>query len=149
MEKRGKMGQTRESLTDYSAWTGRDVPLVLGEARVDADRGEVAVLEKLVELRRSLDRLDEDADLRQTSRDDPSAEDSHCRLKPEAKTHLVELERVKQLVQLPVLLLLLELDVVLLQTVQRQLGLVVDVDLQRLYTISHQPTKAFVSALVS
>lgn len=36
---------------------------------MNADRGEVAVLEELVELRRSLDRLDEDADLRQTSRE--------------------------------------------------------------------------------
>jgi hypothetical protein len=37
--------------------------LVLGETRVDADGGEVAVLEELVELGRTRDRLDEDADL--------------------------------------------------------------------------------------
>jgi hypothetical protein len=47
-------------------------------------------------------------------------------------TDLVELERVEELVELAVLLLLLELDVVLLQTVQRELGLVIDVDLKRL-----------------
>lgn len=84
-----------------------DSPLGLGQGRVDADRGEVALLEEGVELGRASDRLDEDA-------------------------HLVKLERVEQVVELAVLLLLLELEEVLLETVQRQLGLVVDVDLERL-----------------
>lgn len=47
-------------------------------------------------------------------------------------TDLVELEVVEQVVELSVLLLLLELEEVLLQTVQGELGLVVDVDLERL-----------------
>jgi hypothetical protein len=79
--------------------------LGLLDARVDGHRGEVALLQQLVELDGTLHALDED-------------------------DHLVELERVEQLVELAVLLILGELDVVLLQTVQRQLG-VVDVDLHR------------------
>jgi len=43
---------------------------------------------------------------------------------------LVELEVVQELVQLPVLLLLLKLQVVLLETVKGQLGLVIDVNLE-------------------
>ena len=43
-------------------------------------------------------------------------------------TSLVELEGIEQLEELPVLLRVLQLHVVLLQTVQGQLGLVVDVD---------------------
>ena len=45
-------------------------------------------------------------------------------------TYLVELEVVEQVVELPVLLLLLELEVVLLKTVESQLGLVIDIDLE-------------------
>lgn len=48
------------------------------------------------------------------------------------ETNLVELQGVEEVVQLPVLLLLLELDVVLLETVEGELGLVVDVNLERL-----------------
>ena len=47
-------------------------------------------------------------------------------------TSLVELERIQQLEELAVLLRVLQLDVVLLQPVQCQLGLVVDVDLHGL-----------------
>ena len=79
--------------------------LGLLDARVDGHRGEVALLQQLVELDGALHALDED-------------------------DHLVELERVEQLVELAVLLVLGELDVVLLQAVQRQLR-VVDVDLHR------------------
>lgn len=43
---------------------------------------------------------------------------------------MVELEVVQELVQLPVLLLLLELEVVLLKTVEGQFGLVIDVNLE-------------------
>jgi hypothetical protein len=46
------------------------------------------------------------------------------------RTDLVELEVVQKLVELPVLFLLLELEVVLLETVEGQLGLVIDVDLE-------------------
>lgn len=51
---------------------------------------------------------------------------------PSKVSYLVELQRVKQIVQLSVLGGLLQLDVVLLQTVQSKLGLVVHVDLKRL-----------------
>lgn len=44
---------------------------------------------------------------------------------------LVELERVEHLDQLAVLAGLLQLDVVLLQTVQRQLAVIVDLDVDR------------------
>jgi hypothetical protein len=43
---------------------------------------------------------------------------------------LVELEVVQELVELPVLFLLFKLEVVLLKTVEGQLGLVIDVDLE-------------------
>mmetsp|Transcript_23196 Transcript_23196/g.59619 ORF Transcript_23196/g.59619 Transcript_23196/m.59619 type:complete len:325 (+) Transcript_23196:629-1603(+) len=80
--------------------------LLLRHRAVDGDRGEVALGEELVELDGALDRLDEDH-------------------------HLVELERIKQVVELAVLLLLAQLDVVLLKPVQRQLA-VVHVDLHRI-----------------
>jgi hypothetical protein len=53
-------------------------------------------------------------------------------------TYLVELEVVQQIVQLSVLAVLFELDVVLLKTVQGELGLVVDKDLKRLYPVKSQ-----------
>lgn len=74
---------------------------------MDRDRGEVALAQEGVELGGARDRLDEDADL-------------------------VELERVEEVVQLAVLGRLLQADVVLLQSVQGELLLVVDVDLERL-----------------
>lgn len=73
---------------------------------MDSDRGEVALAQELVELGGPKRALDEDDDL-------------------------VELEVVEQLVQLPVLLPLLERDVVLLKTVEGQLGVFVDVVLRR------------------
>ncbi len=54
--------------------------------------------------------------------------------------NLVKLERVEQLVQLPVFADLLELHVVLLQTVQRELCLIVDEDLERLQRLSETDT---------
>lgn len=47
-------------------------------------------------------------------------------------TYLIELEAVEQLVQLPVLANFFQLDVVLLQTVESKLCLVVDEDFERL-----------------
>ena len=47
-------------------------------------------------------------------------------------THLVELQNVEQLEEFAVLLVVLQLDVVLLEAVKGQLGLIVDVDLHRL-----------------
>ena len=51
-------------------------------------------------------------------------------------THLVEFEVVQQVIQLSVLGVLLELDIVLLQTMQGELGLVVNKDFQRLRKVS-------------
>ena len=82
-------------------------PLLLRHARVNANGREVALDEELVELVRPLHRLHKDHDL-------------------------VKLERVQQVVQLPVLFRLGQVDVVLLQSVKRELRLVVDKDLDRL-----------------
>lgn len=79
--------------------------LVLLHSRVDGNRREVTSTQQLVQLVGSRGGLDEDDDL-------------------------VELQRVQQVRQLLVLLVLSQLDVVLLQTVQGQLGLVVNIDLQ-------------------
>lgn len=73
---------------------------------MDSDTGEVALAQKLVELGGTESALDEDDDL-------------------------VELQLVEEIVELAVLLSLTKLDVVLLKTVEGELGLVVDVDLQR------------------
>ena len=83
------------------------IPLGLLHGRVDGDGGEVAVVQELGELRGAGDALDKN-------------------------DALVELEGVEEVDELAVLLLLLKLDVVLLQTVEGELGAVVDVDLQRL-----------------
>jgi hypothetical protein len=53
-------------------------------------------------------------------------------IEPLKNPYLVKLQDVQKLEQLSVLLRVLELDVVLLEAVQGQLGLVVDVDLHRL-----------------
>ena len=47
-------------------------------------------------------------------------------------TNLIEFQNIKQLEQLPVLLAVLQLDVMLTQPVKRQFGLVIDVNLHRL-----------------
>ena len=72
---------------------------------MDGDGGEVLLDQQLGEGGASLHGLDEDHDL-------------------------VELEDVEQLEQFPVLLGVFELDIVLLQTVQSQLGLVINVNLR-------------------
>lgn len=72
--------------------------LLLAHTRVDGDGGEVALSEELVELGATESRLDEDDDL-------------------------VVLQLVKEVVELAVLLSLCELDVVLLETVKSEFGL--------------------------
>jgi hypothetical protein len=57
---------------------------------------------------------------------------SKVKLFKDLRAYLVKLQNVQKLEQLPVLLRVLELDVVLLEAVQGQLGLVVDVDFHRL-----------------
>mmetsp|Transcript_32415 Transcript_32415/g.81591 ORF Transcript_32415/g.81591 Transcript_32415/m.81591 type:complete len:218 (-) Transcript_32415:273-926(-) len=71
---------------------------------MDGDGREVALLQQLVQVRAALHRLDED-------------------------DHLVEHERIQQVVELAVLLRLGELDVMLHEAVERELGFVVHVDL--------------------
>lgn len=90
--------------------TGHNLPLLLADTGVDSDAGEITLAQQLVELVGALGALDEDDDL-------------------------VELQVVQQVVQLAVLLLLAQLDVVLLQTVKSELGVIVDVDLER---VSHE-----------
>ncbi|KAH3662352.1 hypothetical protein OGAPHI_005604 [Ogataea philodendri] len=79
--------------------------LLLWNTGVHHDGWEVGVAQQLVQCSGSFGRLDKD-------------------------DHLVELQRVQQLCKLQVLLLLWQVDVVLLQTVQSELLLVVNVDLQ-------------------
>lgn len=83
---------------------------------MDADGGEVALLQESIELSGTLNRLDKDADL-------------------------VEFEIVQQVVELPVLLPLLELEVELLKTVESQLGLVINVNFKRLQHINKLATQ--------
>mmetsp|Transcript_9342 Transcript_9342/g.40993 ORF Transcript_9342/g.40993 Transcript_9342/m.40993 type:complete len:344 (+) Transcript_9342:410-1441(+) len=80
--------------------------LLLRHAAVDGDGRKVALGEELVEVRAALHGLDED-------------------------DHLVEHERVEEIVELAVLLRLGQLDVVLDEAVEGELGLVVDVNLHR------------------
>lgn len=82
-------------------------PLLLRHARVDADGREVALNQQLVQLRCAVDGLHED-------------------------DHLVEIQRVEQVRQLAVLLVLRQLDVVLHEPVQCQLRLIVHVDFHRI-----------------
>jgi hypothetical protein len=82
------------------------IPLFLRNTGVDGDTGEVTLAQKFVELGGTEGTLDEDDDL-------------------------VELQLVEEIVELAVLLGLTKLDVVLLETVEGELGLVVNVDLQR------------------
>ena len=48
------------------------------------------------------------------------------------KSNLIELQHVEQFEQLPILLAVLQFDVVLAQAVKRQLCLIIDVDFHRL-----------------
>jgi hypothetical protein len=81
--------------------------LFLGKTAVDGDGGEITFAEKTIEFAGSADRFDKDDDL-------------------------VEFESVEEVVEFAVLLGFGETDVVLLETMQRQFGLVVDVNLERL-----------------
>lgn len=80
--------------------------LLLADAGVNGDRWEITLAKKLVQLCGAESALDKDDDL-------------------------IELHLVKELIELPVLLLLIKLDVVLLETVQSELGVIIDINLQR------------------
>lgn len=95
------------SVNRCGQWRTRmNLPLLLADTRVNCDTGEVALAQQLIQLVGTLGALDKDDDL-------------------------VEFEVVQKLIQLAVLLLLVELDVVLLQAVEGELGIVIDIDLQR------------------
>lgn len=83
-----------------------NIPLLLGNTRVHCDRREVTLLEQLVQFCSSLSALHKD-------------------------NGLVELQLIKQLIEFAVLLLLIQLDVVLLKTVQGKFGLVINIDFKR------------------
>jgi hypothetical protein len=83
-----------------------NLPLLLADTRVNCNTGEVALAQQLVQLVGTLGALNKD-------------------------DHLVELEVVQKLIQLTVLFLLVKLDVILLQSVEGELGIVIDIDLQR------------------
>lgn len=82
------------------------LPLLLADARVNRNGGEVAFAEQLVQFGGTDGALDEDDDL-------------------------VELQVIEKFVQLSVLLTFLESNKVLLQTVQRQFGVLIDIVLCR------------------
>jgi hypothetical protein len=77
------------------------LPFLLADTRVNSNGWEVAFPQQLVKLRSSNSTLDKDDDL-------------------------VELEVIKKLIELAVLLAFLQFDVVLLETVERQLGILID-----------------------
>lgn len=79
-----------------------NLPLLLADTRVNSDRREVALSKEFVELGGTDGASNKDDDL-------------------------IELEIIQQLVQLAVLLLLLQFNVVLLETVESELGVLVDI----------------------
>lgn len=100
------IGSDQDTLVELLERLEAGDTLILSHLRMNADGGEVALDQELVELVGAAHGLDENADL-------------------------VELESIQQIVELAVLALLVQVDVVLLQTVKGELGLVVDVDLER------------------
>lgn len=83
--------------------------LLLGHSRVDADAGEAAFTQKLIQFVGTGDRSDKD-------------------------DNLIEFEGIEKVRELAILFFFLEFDVVLLETVQGQLCLIVNVNLQWLHT---------------
>ncbi len=82
------------------------LPLLLRESGEHGNGREVAVDEQFIELFAAAHTIDKDHDL-------------------------IEVERVQQVVEFAVLLRFGEFDIVLLQAVEREFGLVIDVDLTR------------------
>ena len=92
------------------------LPFFLRETSVDGDGWEIAFTQQSVQFGCSTDTLDKDDDL-------------------------VELQGVEQVVEFTILLSFLETDVVLLQPMKSQFGLIVDINLKRLDKTSVQFTK--------
>ena len=72
---------------------------------MDSDAGEIAFAQDLVKLGSPQSALDEN-------------------------DHLVELKRVKEIIEFAIFLAFAQLDIILLQSVEGQLGFIVDVDLE-------------------
>ena len=91
---------------------------------MDTDTREVARYQKLVKLDGTSDRLDEDDNLNEY--DQPHG------LRQHQCANLIELQSVEQLIQLPVLADFVKFNVMLLETMESQLRLIVDENLQGL-----------------
>lgn len=87
--------------------------IILLHARVDAHGWEVALLEEAIQFDRAADLANED-------------------------NNLVEVERVQKVAKFAVLLVLLEFNVVLDQTVEGELGITIDEDFEWLSRKSHE-----------
>lgn len=85
---------------------GKVLPLFLGNAAMNRNTWEIAFVQKPIKLSGSDSALDENDDL-------------------------VELKLVQEFVKLSILLLFLKLDVILLETVESELGFIIDINLKR------------------
>ena len=94
------------------------LPFFLRETSVDGDGWEIAFTQQSVQFGCSTDTLDKDDDL-------------------------VEFQGVEQVVEFTILLSFLETDVILLQPMKSQFGLIVDINLKRLEKTSVQFTEQF------
>jgi len=101
------VGGNADTLVEFFEFLVALDTLFLTNTRMHCNTGEVAFAEQFVELSSTESTLDEDDDL-------------------------IELEAVKKIVELAVLLTFTELDRVLLKTVKGQLGFVIDEHFQRI-----------------
>ena len=104
---RNQIGRDEDALVSLLEGFVPCQALFLVHPAVDGDGGEVALGEQFVEVRAPLHGLYKD-------------------------DHLVEHERVKKVIELPVFLRLCQLDVVLHKAMQRELGLVVNINFHRI-----------------
>jgi hypothetical protein len=51
-------------------------------------------------------------------------------------TNLIEFQRIQQIIQFAILFIFLQLDIMLLETVKRQFGFVINVNFQRLFVVN-------------
>jgi hypothetical protein len=98
---------TRRELVCTSENNSECLPLILTDSGVHSNGWKVTLSEKSIKLGGAKRALDED-------------------------DNLVELQLVKKLVQFAVLFLLIQLDIILLETVKSELGLVINVDFKRI-----------------
>ena len=87
---------------------------------MNSNAGEVLLGQELIQCHTTLDRSNKDDHLEQS-------EDSEKQLGSPFPC-LIELEKIQQLEELLILLILLQLNIVLLKTVQSELSLIVHID---------------------